>query len=92
MVGVGNMGFNYSNPNAASLAEGWINTASKTTPDSSLIIQQAPGTGQTFAGAGFTVLQKLLIVTTPITVYMSGNTLFSAGTCTVAGGLYAITV
>jgi len=67
---------------------GWINTASATIPDNSLISNFSISGGD-FGGSGFCVPQIRISIAVTTTVYLSGSANFASSTGKICGGIYA---
>lgn len=65
----------------------WINTSSATQPDRSLLSLTNGLTGAN--GAGVNIPVRRVNITTTTTYYLSCNAMFSGGTTTACGGIYA---
>jgi hypothetical protein len=82
----GNIYFTWSASGTASIV--WTSTTSATPPDASLQNAVQLNTG-TMGNCGLSAPYRRLSLAGTTTVYITGYTVFSSGTCGMAGGIYA---
>jgi hypothetical protein len=79
----------FFNPSiAGSIVRCWCSTTSATSPDNSLMVQVNLASGTT-ANCGLTTPPLRISISGTTTVYLSARTVFSSGTSTGCGGIYA---
>lgn len=84
----GNLVFTGSTLNMTS-STGWISTTSATIPDIAFTVTQQGTVASPNNICRYCVPQRRFSVAGPTTIFLSGNAVFSSGTVTACGGIYA---